>query len=136
MKKEIFDHIREIAIQNDGIRNRFKLASAIVMNGDIVATGVNSYKTHPMMAKYSSDGASVFLHAEIDAIKNALNKISTKEMEKCDLYVIRVKRPDPIQKIWINGMAKPCMGCMRAIVSFNLRNVYYTTTNGLIDRLS
>ena len=128
MNNKIVEMLTRLAIDNPGIRNnQFKFGAGIVYKNNLIATGVNSYKTHPLMAQWGQNEDSICLHAEIDAIKNALKLITPSQLAKCDMYIVRVKRPDPETKTWVHGLAKPCKGCRRAIVNFGLRNVYYTT---------
>jgi deoxycytidylate deaminase len=122
----LFEYLRKLAIANEGVQGRFKLASAIVYKKYVIATGVNSYKTHPLMNSEGYKEGQVFLHAEMDAIKNALKLIDSEQLTKCDLYVVRVKRPHYKSKKWIYGLAKPCKGCTKAIANFGIRNVYYS----------
>ena len=129
MNTEIVDMLTRLAVENPGIRNRFKLAAGIVYRNHLIATGINSYKTHPLMLQFGKNADALFIHAEIDAIKNALRLITQDQLARCDMYVVRVKRPDTSTKKWVHGLAKPCEGCQRAIVSFGLKNIYYTTDN-------
>jgi len=103
--------------------------SAYIIDGSrIVSTGYNSMKTHPFQLKYGKNDQCIHLHAEIDAIKNALKVVSLKELRYCDMYIFRVKRESRIGP-FISGLVKPCVGCQRAIVAFGLKNVYYTEDN-------
>ena len=126
MTQKIVDMLTRLAIENPGVQGRFKMAAGIVYRKHLIATGVNSYKTHPMMYQYGKNEDSIFLHAEIDAIKNALRLIDTQQLTKCDMYIVRVKRKSPSNRAFVHGLAKPCPGCRRAIANFNLRNVYWT----------
>jgi deoxycytidylate deaminase len=76
--------------------------------------------------EFGKNQDSLFLHAEVDAIKNALRLISVDQLSKSELYVVRVKRVEG-KKGWFKGLAKPCEGCQRAIETFNLKAVHYTT---------
>ena len=128
MNRRITEMLTRLAVDNPGIRNnQFKFGAGIVYKNNLIATGVNSYKTHPLMAQWGQNEESICLHAEIDAIKNALKLITPSQLAKCDMYIVRVKRPEPNSHDWVHGLAKPCDGCKRAIVNFGLRNVYYTT---------
>lgn len=120
MELKIFPLLKKLAMEHEGTRGRFKLAAGVVYKKHLIATGINGYKSHPMMAKYGKNSESIFLHAEVDAIKNALRLLPVSQLSKCDLYVVRVKKDGSF------GMACPCEGCQRAIETFNLRNVYYT----------
>lgn len=123
MNKRFKQTLTDLAIANIGIRNRIKLAAGVVYRNRLVAVGVNSYKSHPLMSKFGKNPEAIYLHAEVDAIKNALRVLSLQELEKSDILVVRVKRDGHDYK---TCLAKPCEGCMRAIEAFNLRNLYYT----------
>jgi deoxycytidylate deaminase len=87
---------------------------------------MNQNKTHPFQKKYGigSNPLAICLHAEVDAIKNALKIISLAELSTCDLYVCRMKRSD--FGAWVHGIARPCSGYQRAIITFGLQKIYYT----------
>lgn len=123
MNKRFKQTLTDLAIANIGIRNRIKLAAGVVYKNRLVAVGVNSYKSHPLMTKFGKNPEAIYLHAEVDAIKNALRVLSLQELEKSDILVVRVKKDGHDYK---TCLAKPCEGCARAIEAFNLRNLYYT----------
>lgn len=126
MNERIIDMLERLAIENPGVQGRFKLAAGIVYKGKhLIATGVNSYKSHPLMWEWGRNEESIYLHAEIDAIKNALRLVTQDQLARCDIYVVRVKR-DEKNKGWVRALAKPCPGCRRAIASFGLRNAFWT----------
>jgi tRNA(Arg) A34 adenosine deaminase TadA len=130
VNNRIVNTLRQAAVDND-INMRHKLAAGIVYKKSLIAVGLNSFKTHPLMLLYGKNDQSVFLHAEIDVIKNALKVITLEELEQCDLYVYRVKREGQYSSRWINGLSRPCAGCMRAIEAFGVRGVFYTTDHNL-----
>ena len=68
----------------------------------------------------------IYLHAEVDAIRNALRLITQAQLSKCDLYVVRVKRPNERSRNWIHGLAKPCPGCQKIIKTFEIQRVFWT----------
>lgn len=102
------------------------MAACIVRRNEIIAFGTNQLKSHPIQAKFSKNEKSIFLHAEIDCIKNALRKVSVEDLEECSLYVCRVKFEDTTRKRLVFGLAKPCRGCQMAVEAFNLKEVIYT----------
>lgn len=127
MNPRILQMLTRLAIENPGVQGRFKLAAGIVYRKHLVATGVNSYKTHPLMNEWGRNNDSIHLHAEVDAIKNSLKLIDAKQLERCEMYIVRVKRLSPTDRHrWTYGLAKPCPGCMRAITNFNLKDVHWT----------
>lgn len=123
---KIIQMLTRLAVNNPGVQGRFKMSAGIVYRKHLVATGMNSYKTHPLMNEWGKNEDSIHLHAEIDAIKNALRLIDQNQLSKCDLYIVRVKRKSSKDRAFVHGLAKPCPGCRRAIANFNLRNVFYT----------
>lgn len=127
MNERILNMLTRLAIENPGVQGRFKIAAGIVYRKNLIATGVNSYKTHPMMMPENGyREGQWFLHAEPDAIKNALKLITQEQLAKCDLYVVRVKRLNGKSNQWIKGLAKPCPGCMATIANFGIKNVLWT----------
>jgi len=123
MNERFKQTLTDLAIANTGIRNRIKLAAGVVYRNRLVAVGKNSYKSHPMMTRFGKNPEAIYLHAEVDAIKNALRVLSLQELEKSDILVVRVKKDGHDYK---TCLAKPCDGCMRAIQTFNLRQIFYT----------
>jgi len=105
--------------------HRSRLASAVVYRGDLVSFGFNSLKTHPLQAKYSKNPFSIHLCVEFDSVINAVLGIFLRELSKSTLYVARVKKEQFTLRN-IQGMAKPCPGCARAIATFDIRNVVWT----------
>ena len=107
-----------------------RIAAAVVYRGDIVSFGHNQKKSHPFQAKFGKNEGCIYLHAEVDAIKNALRCMPVEELRNADLYISRAKRPEPRSSKFVSGLAKPCTGCLKAIVAFGIRNVFYTCDDG------
>lgn len=103
-----------------------RIAAAVVSGNRVISYGVNSRKTSPLQKKFGKNDQAICIHAEISAIKNALNRNGTNDLSNSILYVARAKKEG---KAFIQGIAKPCEGCMRAIAAFNLRKVFYTEDN-------
>src|SRR6056300_732461 len=129
------DHmLTRLAIENPGTQGRFKMAAAVVYRKHLIATGVNSYKTHPIMMPHNGyREGQIFLHAEVDAIRNALRLIDQDQLTKCELRVVRVKRPHKNRLCWIHGLTKPCPGCTRVIANFGIDKVRWTEDADLVD---
>lgn len=106
-----------------------RISSCIVYKNEIVSFGINQRKTHPFQSKYSKNEQAICLHAETDAIKNSLRVLSLKELSKSTLYISRMKYDSENLNNMVPGLAKPCIGCMKAIATFNIRNVVYTENN-------
>lgn len=112
--------LTKIAAANPRV-SRTRLAAAILHKNRVISVGVNSYKSSPLQKKFGSNPDRIFLHAEINAIKNSLRYVDVDFLKKCELYICRLKNTNEL------GLSKPCDGCQRAIISFGLRRVFYTT---------
>ncbi len=124
---EIYDVLFKLAQTVEKTANA-QMAAAIFKRNKLVSFGVNSKKTHPFQKRFGKNDDCIFLHSEIDAIKNALRYISLDDLKKCSIYISRIKKDKPKGK-YISGMAKPCEGCARALFSFGIKKVYYTEDN-------
>jgi tRNA(Arg) A34 adenosine deaminase TadA len=109
-----------------------RLASCIVYKKDIVSFGFNAHKTHPFQAKFGANKESIYLHAEVSAIKNALREISVDDLSRSTLYVCRVKYESCNKKNIMFSLSKPCCGCERCIQTFGIKKVYHTVDNGYV----
>lgn len=126
---KIMQFLRRVAIDNPGVNNRTKLSSALVIKRDIISVGVNIMRSHPIQKKFGKNDASIYLHAEINAIVNSLNHVDKDDLRKASLYVYRVKKDmyDPKRTHWVDGLSCPCKGCMSAIDAFKIKRVIYST---------
>lgn len=97
---------------------RFEItALAYDKRGKLLSVGRNSYvKTHPMQARFaklSGRAAAIYLHAEVNALIKARQRVHK-------LVILRYnKRGKPV-------IAKPCPACQLAIESFGVRIVEHT----------
>jgi tRNA(Arg) A34 adenosine deaminase TadA len=100
-----------------------RIVAGIHRKGKLLAVGFNQRKSHPLQAKWASRPERIFLHAEIDAVRNYLYNSTADSLESCSILVVRVKRSG---NSWVYGTAKPCSGCMRALEFYGLKNVEWT----------
>lgn len=117
------DYLYRLAQDIEAIKSS-RVTSCVVYRNEIVGYGFSRRKSHPFQAQYTRHKNAIYLHAETDAIKNALKRISIEELSKSSLYVARAKKKDGR---WQFGLSRPCDGCMKAISSFDINNVIYTT---------
>jgi deoxycytidylate deaminase len=113
-----------------------RVAACILHRNSVISYGVCSNKSNPFQKRFSKNDQSIFLHAEVDAIRNAIKK--TKEIDflkNSILYVCRVKRPKSNSKEFIQGLACPCEGCKKAIATFNIREIIYSNNESGYDYL-
>jgi deoxycytidylate deaminase len=119
-----------------GSHPRTFISAAITHKNRVISYGTNQMKTHPFQVKYQRNAESIFLHAEIAAIKNALRFIDVEDLLETTLYVCRQKYIASHKKQMISGLAKPCEGCARAIIEFGIKKVIYTTDeDGVFETL-
>ena len=124
------DLLKKLACDIPNPVRSFRLVSSVVYKRRVVSFGVNSLKTDPFQDRFKKNDQSIYLHAEVAAIKKALKRIDLDDLRKCDMFVARVKRKGPKpNEPYIAAMAKPCAGCARCIAEFGIRNVYYTSEN-------
>lgn len=102
------------------------VVASIYISNRLVSYGFNSRKTHPLQYKFSKNSQAICIHAEIDAIRNALRIVPEPILSSATMYIARAKSPAPRKPKSLMGLAKPCSGCARAIAAFGIRNVYYT----------
>ena len=124
MKTEIFQEVFKLAQAVEPVSGA-RIAASVVHKGKVVSYGFNHKKSHPFQAKFCKNKDAVFFHAEVHAIKNALQIIDIDDLSKCELYIVRAKR-DKNNKKWITGLSKPCSGCQKCIDVFELKNIYYS----------
>ena len=99
---------------------RAKIVSVLVDGTRIISYGYNQPKTHPLQRKYASNPKSIYLHSEIDAIRNGIRR-QNNEIKGLTLITIRVKKE---RGDYVLGMAHPCAGCQRAIIDYELKSYY------------
>lgn len=125
MNPRIKEKLIQKAIDNPGVKGKFKMAACVLNpKGYIVGTGINSYKTHPIMANGYYKEQQIYLHAEAAAIVEAMRVVPEADLRDCTLYVVRVKRGD--NREWVEGMAKPCKGCMALMNEVGIKEVEWT----------
>jgi len=120
-----FQYLWPIAKAVEPVAN-CRLAACLVHRNEIISIGVNKKKSHPFMLRFSRHEEAIYLHAETDAIKNALKDYNEDFIRRCRMYVLRIKKPQEYSKHYVCGIARPCIGCQRALATFNIRECYYS----------
>jgi tRNA(Arg) A34 adenosine deaminase TadA len=133
MTTSIFSAMYGRALMIDKVANA-RVVGCLYSDGKLY-WGKNSKKSHPFQKRFGKHEDAIYLHAEIDVIKNfiednshGVSRGSITDLSNCTLYVLRIKqegRDGPI----IPALAKPCSGCMGAVARFGIKNVYYSTNN-------
>lgn len=154
----IFRTLYDLALRNPGMAKRqgqiFRMAAAISdKRGNILATGVNQVKSHPIMMRSNASyhKRQIYLHAEADALRKLLSPLrsswsssssssstssrrragaptTTAYLAKCRIHVLRLKRSNSSagEAAWMLGNARPCAGCMDLIHASGIREIFWT----------
>jgi tRNA(Arg) A34 adenosine deaminase TadA len=122
----MMDFVRRQAIDVKPVKSS-RIAAAVAIRNDIISTGFCQLRSHPFQARYSKNPDAIFLHAETNAISNALNHVHKRDLRAATLYIHRVKFDSCYARELVDGLARPCSGCMRAIYQFGLKKVVYST---------
>lgn len=94
-------------------------AAAIYIGNRLISVGVNRFKSHPLQARFRPREDSNFLHAEIDALRNALKRVDAKDLQKATIYIARMRNGE-------RRLSKPCEGCQKAIEYYKIPHVFWT----------
>lgn len=121
MQSRVLDTLNKVALLSD--HPKFQMAAALVYRNTILGIGCNRMKSHPFQARYSKNQESIFLHAEVHALKNALKEHNLDRIRGAKMIIVRRTKKG-------YGLAKPCEGCMRAMAEFGIENIYYTSDAG------
>lgn len=124
-----FNILEKVAIASEPVFGQ-RIAALLVYKKDIISIGMNKSKTHPIAKKFQKHEAAIYIHAEVDCIKNALRQYDERTIAKSTMYILRMKRPENNHRIFMRGLVKPCIGCQQAIAAFDINTVYYTTDEG------
>ena len=116
MKEKFATAAHAIAMSGNGVgmKNKFRLGAVLVHRNIIVSIGMNSYKTHPLMAERTE---WPFLHAE----QHAIIRAGVDNCEGLDLYIARVLKNNDL------ALSKPCKVCIELIKDVGIKNIYYST---------
>ena len=119
-------HLMRLAVNEPLNTGPVKVAAALIYRGRILATGTNQYKTHPLMMTRGYREDQNWRHAEVDCIINASRFMTKEQMARCELRVVRAKRPSADSHDWILGLAKPCRGCAQVIRNYGITHVTWS----------
>lgn len=131
--ERIINQLFSLARDHEAVANA-KIVAALAYKGTIISYGFNQARTSWMARRFRRNPKSHYLHAEVDAVRNALKIVDAFTISKSTLYVARAKhqsRNGPM----IYGMAKPCIGCQECIEFFNIKKVFYSLDGEGIEEL-
>ena len=110
--------LKDTAREGSGVGWGYKLAACVLdKRGRVVSIRPNTYKTHPVAARYNGWG---HLHAEINAT------IASRLEDCCDhtLVVIRVHKDGKL------ACSRPCEDCLEFIKDKGFSSVVYCDEEG------
>jgi tRNA(Arg) A34 adenosine deaminase TadA len=100
-----------------------RIVAGIYRRGSLLSLGFNQRKSHPLQARFSDRPERIFLHAEIDAIRNFLWRYDASILPKCAIRVVRVKRN---RGAFVLGNARPCDGCQSALEFYGIKDIQWS----------
>lgn len=101
-----------------------KLEARVYRKGRLICAGYNSYTKSSKLQRLYGGFKKPYVHAELDAIRNALYHVGMAGLASCELWIERYRADGTL------GLARPCECCRRALEAFEFKSVYYTTENG------
>lgn len=112
-----------------------RVSAAIIYKRRIISVGTNTGKSDPWQQRFSKHADSIYLHAEIQAIKRAHTRIGEEKLRDATLYVCRLTQSQDGKRFY-RALARPCEGCRKAIAEFGIKRVYYTVNTTEVERWS
>jgi len=103
-----------------------QIGAAVVYNDSVISIRFNTMKTSPFQKRFGKNPKAIHIHAETRAIKDGINSIGIDKLNKCALFILRLRYLDVEKKQMIWGMAKPCSGCQSLITHFGIKRVFYS----------
>ena len=122
MNKKYFDVAQSISKLSNF--HKSSTGCVVVYKKQIISTGYNQVKTHPIQYKYNKyrfneETDRHCVHAEIDALSKIRHY--TIDWSKVDVYVYREHR-----KTSELMLSRPCKSCMKFIEELKIKHIYYT----------
>lgn len=127
-----FQHALALAETSTYAPKNIKIGAVVVDKRGLEYAGKNISKSHPLQQKFNHkrfgldihDGIGHSLHAEMAAIKVAINK--RIDLTGASIYVARIGG-----KHSQYGMCRPCAACMSAARAVGITDIFYTTEEGI-----
>lgn len=122
IEEKLIEQARMLAHYCEG---RCRHVSFLMIRNKIVSIGLNSYrKTHVLADKFGHLGANI--HSELSACVNLPRSI---DITRTTLYNVRIRTDGKV------ALSMPCRCCSKLILAYNIRRVYYSTNQGLFERM-
>lgn len=111
------------------MRGHFRVFAEMRVGKYLYAAGTNNGKTHPLQKRFATRPDIIKRHAELDLLVKATQGGHLNLLRSATVHVYRKRKNDTI------AMAKPCLGCQRALSQFEVKHVTYTDDKGEVQRL-
>lgn len=113
MRNEYINEARRIAEKS--LLKRANHGAVVVYRGKIVGRGYNKYCVEGInkVNRWS-------VHAEVDAINNALRTISKDNLKQSTLIVVRILKEGTV------GLSTPCKCCANYIQKYQMKACFYS----------
>jgi len=123
VSERIVSKAMEVALKGvgTGTRRCYRVGAVLFNRRGILRAKSNSYKTHPLVLKYSK---YPYLHAEA----HCLVSHGLDNCEGLDMCVVRLHKDDRTL-----SMAKPCDCCSSLLKYAGINKVYYSNWTGIIE---
>lgn len=138
--KDLYYFKKAKAMAQMSTYKRARVGCVAVYKGNIISTGYNNGKTHPLQFEYnkyrffndSENRCKARMHAEVCCLSHIID--CDIDWGKVKLYLYRVCNSRD------KGISFPCDACMRLIQDLGIKHIYFTTDYGyayhLIDEYS
>ena len=118
--QKLLKDLKDTAQDGVGVGWGYRLAAAVLdKRGRTISLEPNSYKTHPVAARYNGWG---HLHAEI----NAALKAKRYDYSGHSIVVIRVLKDNSL------ACSRPCSDCLRFLEDRGFESVIYCDEEGTL----
>jgi tRNA(Arg) A34 adenosine deaminase TadA len=121
--EEAIKHAKKNPVRPRG-KSSISRFGCILSNGSNTYFGWNSYKSHPLQARFAEKTGSpekLSIHSEISAIVEAVQKGRVRDFRGYTMYIARLLGDGT------PALAKPCLSCLAAITEFGINQVEWTT---------
>mgnify|MGYP001600492280 CR=1 FL=1 len=105
-------------------QSKWKVGSCLTKKRKIISGGYNQRKSHPFTLTLRNKLIKG-LHSEMHAVLG----VEPDNLIGTSIYVVRIRRNNSI------GMAKPCGECYRLLAKVGVKQAFFTTEVGEIERI-
>ena len=125
MQNKLSHTLIELAIKTASKSTSYYRLGAVIFKGKrIISCGFNRTDINPFVQPITTRMKKFSIHAEHAAILNAHTKIVG-----CSILVVRINKKLELR------LAKPCEKCLYLLNYVGIKNIYFSTSEGNIEKL-